>query len=311
MLYEVDPPPLPEPGIRFGLKQLLLLPALVALVFAAATWVGFPMAICLGFLLISLALLIRRTTWKVGAAGLAFTVATMLFVHLINVAIIDARKVACSNNLRQLAIGAMAYESYCGRLPPAFTTDSAGRRLHSWRTIIGPFLESNPPLWGGIKSDQPWDSPHNHSLAVHYPLYCCPDSDATPGTTNYVCVAGPDTAWPGNQSVRFAEITDGLPYTILLAETTPVTIHWMEPRDLELGKFPLEINPPGGGGIASRHPPPSRFPRRAPAGANVLFADGHVRFLLNDLPTEILAALLTRSGHEPLPEGFDENTNSR
>lgn len=64
----------------------------------------------------------------------------------------------------------------------------------------------------------------------------------------------------------------------------------LEPRDLQFDHLPLQINPPAGKGISSHHS----------GGANVFMADGSIRFLPNDLPAEVLRAMLTVSGGEAI-----------
>ena len=75
--------------------------------------------------------------------------------------------------------------------------------------------------------------------------------------------------WPGNESVRIGDATDGSSRTLLVVEVADSGIEWMEPRDLHIDKLAPNINPTSGQGISSKHP----------TGANVLFGDGHVGFL--------------------------------
>ena len=45
-------------------------------------------------------------------------------------------------------------------LPPAYTVDADGRPLHSWRTLILPYLEQEP-LYQTIDLSKPWNDPAN------------------------------------------------------------------------------------------------------------------------------------------------------
>ena len=47
-----------------------------------------------------------------------------------------ARRLQCANNLKQIAIALQNYESVYHALPPAYTVDTNGKPLHSWRTLI-------------------------------------------------------------------------------------------------------------------------------------------------------------------------------
>ncbi len=51
-----------------------------------------------------------------------------------------ARQVQCKNNLRNIALALRNYETEYHALPPAFTVDAEGKPLHSWRTLILPYL---------------------------------------------------------------------------------------------------------------------------------------------------------------------------
>ena len=52
-----------------------------------------------------------------------------------------ARRNQCKSNLKQIALALQGYAQVHGALPPAYTTDADGKPLHSWRTLILPFME--------------------------------------------------------------------------------------------------------------------------------------------------------------------------
>jgi len=58
----------------------------------------------------------------------------------------DARKIQSSNQLKQIALALHNYHDVQGSFPSAYIEDSSGR-LHSWRLLITPFLESTPLLF--------------------------------------------------------------------------------------------------------------------------------------------------------------------
>ncbi|MEX2560943.1 MAG: DUF1559 domain-containing protein [Pirellulales bacterium] len=124
-------------------------------------------------------------------------------------------------------------------------------------------------------------------------IFSCPDDTrARPGDTNYVAVVGPRTMWPAPASAGKDDAPDGSHNTLLLVEVASSGIHWMEPRDLDVSALKHGINSAKGKGISSRHQ----------GGIMVDFADGHVRFLSDRLDQDVLEALLTRDGNEPIDE---------
>lgn len=201
-----------------------------------------------------------------------------------------ARRTQCSNNLRQITIALHNYHDVWGSLPPAYTVDANGKPLHSWRTLILPYLEQSP-LYDQIDLNQPWDSPRNAAFATQMPrTYGCPSDPQTgPGSslTNYLAVVGPGTAMEGDKPVKFGQVIDGTSNTVLITEARGAGIHWMEPRDMDMNAF---INAGQG-------------PTTHPGGANIAMADGSVRFLSSSTPPQTRQALATRGGGEMVP-GF-------
>ena len=128
--------------------------------------------------------------------------------------------------------------------------------------------------------------------------YRCPSNLRHVGNmTSYVAVVGPDTAWPGAQPADREAIRDGVQNTILVVETANASIHWMEPRDLPFSAATAGINAKVGPAISSEHVQAAGI-LSCEVGANVLFADYHVRFLPENLDGTILTAMLTRAGGE-------------
>ncbi len=57
-----------------------------------------------------------------------------------------ARRVQCSNNLKQIGLALHNYNAAYKSLPPPYTVDANGQKLHSWRTLILPFIEQKRHL---------------------------------------------------------------------------------------------------------------------------------------------------------------------
>jgi len=126
------------------------------------------------------------------------------------------------------------------------------------------------------------------------------------------------TASPNPTPTRFAEITDGASNTVLLAEDAGRPRRWLagksgQDQALEGGPWnhfkggivlqgktadgtanlgTCPINCTNSGEVYSFHT----------AGANVVFADGHVRFLRAGMDIRVLAGLITRAGGEVVPD---------
>ena len=191
-----------------------------------------------------------------------------------------ARRCACTNNIRQIALALLNYRQANGCFPPAYIVDKNGRPAHSWRVLILPYLEGQT-LYQQYNFNEPWDGPNNKKLLAGRPPMCfvCP-SDGNiriSGTacTSYAAVVGADAAWPGKTSGKPA----GDPsQTILLVEIAGADIEWTEPKDVSLDA--LLAKSPGCVTPSSKHLSNDEFFTYTPsAGVNVALADGCVKFL--------------------------------
>ncbi len=93
-------------------------------------------------------------------------------------------------------------------MPPAYTVDAKGRPLHSWRTLILPYLEQEP-LYQMIDLSKPWNDPANaKALETSLPVFRCPEAVGPRNTTTYLAIVGPNGCLIPKESRRLAEITD-------------------------------------------------------------------------------------------------------
>ncbi len=176
-----------------------------------------------------------------------------------------ARRMSCSNNMKQIGLALHNYHDAYKAFPPAYTVDANGKRLHSWRTLILPFVEQKA-LYDQIDLDKPWDDPVNLPFAnLDIPVYHCPSTPPAPGMTTYVAVVDPNGVFQGSTGTKISQITDGTSNTLLLYETDVArAVQWMSPDDLDLPTF---VNA-GAGGTRSNHA----------GGSNICLADGSVMF---------------------------------
>lgn len=204
------------------------------------------------------------------------------------------RRAICTNNLKQIGLALHNYQAVYGAFPPAYITDKAGNPAHSWRVLILPYLEEQK-IYDEYDFSEPWDGPHNSKLLAKMPrVFSCPtrDQNATrrPSRTSYVAVTGPGTMFPGAESIRLDEVTDGSANTIMVGDIANVEIPWTKPEDLDVRTMSLKLNDKQNPSISSDHP----------GGAQVLFADGSCRFLKASISTDFLRSLFTIAGNETI-----------
>jgi hypothetical protein len=220
------------------------------------------------------------------ATGLV-SVALAVLVPWYRFAKARSERMISANNLKHIAIGLHNYHDVWRSLPPAYSCDAAGNPAHSWRVLINPFMESTP-LYSAYNFAEPWNGPNNSRLAkgAAHLFHNSTDRTTPQGMTNYVAVVGPGTMWPGKQSLRFAEVKDGMSVTIMVVEISHSDIHWMEPRDLPIEELEAWLDP--------KHKP--RLGRIE--GGLVGYADGSVRYVARDATVKELRALLTPAGDD-------------
>lgn len=186
-----------------------------------------------------------------------------------------ARRTEATNNLRQLMLGMLNYESAYRNLPPQAITGPGGQGLLSWRVAILPFL-GELELYQQFHLDEPWDSEHNLTLLEKMPdVYRSPNVPLS-SETLYLAVTGPGTAFEASKKLRIAAVTDGLSNTIGLVEVAPTAaVPWTKPEDFTFaaGGDVLAL-----GGVR-------------PGGFMAVFLDGSARLISKSVDSETLRRL--------------------
>ena len=208
------------------------------------------------------------------------------------------RRATCMSNLRNIELALHNYHEKYDRFPPAYTVDSGGKPLHSWRTLLLPFIERSD-IYEQIKLDEPWDSPDNLAVFknLNIKLYKC---DSCPelkqdAKTIYVMLTGPNCVSDGPHSCSLEEIKSKTDEVIHLIETT-VPVHWYEPKDLKAAEINFKVNDETTPGIGSWHP----------GFVVAAFCDGHVEAIDEDIAPEKLRAMFKIKKKSSWKSVFDD-----
>jgi hypothetical protein len=194
-----------------------------------------------------------------------------------------ARRTQSMNNVRQMCLASLNFESAYMRFPTQATYDKKGKPLLSWRVQILPFIEQQE-LYDQFHHDEPWDSPHNKKLIKKMPqVFMSPSAATKPGHTVYLGISGEGRMFNGEEERTFGTITDGSSNTALIVEVNQdAAVPWTKPVDYEYDeKNPMKDV----GGLQ-------------PGGFIVNFADGSTHFVSSQVDPEVWKNLQTIAGGE-------------
>lgn len=216
---------------------------------------------------------------EVAGGAPAIGVMTGLLLPAIQAARQAARRMQSTNNLRQIMLAALNYESAYKKFPARAITDKEGNPLLSWRVAILPFIEENQ-LYSEFHLDEPWDSEHNIKLLDRMPATLRhPDANVAPNMTVYLAPYGAGYYWELIPN-RISSITDGTSNTISFVEVADqYAVPWTKPDDLDLDEVEL-------------------LDWFRLGGSNVSFFDCSIRFISSSIDELVLEASLTPSGGE-------------
>jgi type II secretory pathway pseudopilin PulG len=262
--------------------------------------------------------LLRSRYYLFATTLIAIVLLAMGFASLVGYSTRAARVMSSRNNLKQVVLGITNYTAQHGQLPRHALHDATGNPVHSWRTLVTPYLVGVDQLY---RWDQPWDGPYNirlaRGLAIQVdapPLdesgqrafktmgpYDGPVDYAWPFRTaetvgqsdfraHFFAIVGDETAWPRSRAIDFDDIADGVANTIILAESHTLDAFWSQPVDLNFDQMTFIVNDSVGPGIGS--------PREL--GPLVAFTDGAIFHLNPNVSPELVRALLTANGGETI-----------
>jgi prepilin-type processing-associated H-X9-DG protein len=194
-----------------------------------------------------------------------------------------ARRTQCKNNLKQIALALHHYESEYGMFPPAFTVDPDGHPLHSWRTLILPFLDQKE-LYETINLSKPWnDAANEKAFKTRLAVFSCPSTVCPANFTTYMGIAAKNGLFRPGEPRRITDISDGTSNTLMVMEVAPESaIHWMSPVDAD---EQMVLNFGQKKGVHT-------------GGTHVAMADGSVRFISQNIAVDQLRSLITVSGND-------------
>jgi type II secretory pathway pseudopilin PulG len=143
-----------------------------------------------------------------------------------------AQRTQCMNNLRNIALALINYHENYQALPPAYTVDATGRRLHSWRTLILPYLDQGD-LYKKIDLSKPWNDPANAAANKRrVSQYQCASINSPENHTTYLAVVGSNTCLLPAKSRVLSKVFDDRPKAIIVIEVDAKhAVHWMDPSD--------------------------------------------------------------------------------
>lgn len=166
---------------------------------------------------------------------------------------VASRRMAATNNLKQIGLAFHNYQDTYGRLPPAYVTDGQGEPLYSWRVLLLPFLEETQ-LYEEFHLDESWESEHNRQLLERMPtVYRTPmwpyARGEIDGKTPYLGIV--DTRdgrtilrpgegrslWESFRNESYDPVPDGIANTAIVIGDPTRMVEWTKPEDID----PLEL----------------------------------------------------------------------
>jgi len=249
-----------------------------------------------------------------GGMGPATTaVAVALLLPAVQQAREAARRTQSSNNLKQIGLALHNYHDVYGSFP-AGTIEGSGEEpedRRSWMVSILPFVEQ-APLYQRFDQRQEWDSDANaQATATPLPIFLNPSDPEMQGDdgplTHYVGLAGigeDGPTLPANnpkagvfgydRTTGLRDITDGTSNTVAVSEATgKSTGPWAQGGKVTMRPLTQQPYINGPDGLGGYHT----------GGCQMLFADGSVRFISENVDPSVMEALTPLSGGEVAP-GF-------
>jgi hypothetical protein len=228
----------------------------------------------------------------------------------------NSNRVECINNLRQIGLALNKYADVHKRFPAATSDPRRLTPVHrlSWLADVVPLLAEGTPraaryqeLAKKIDRTKAWDDPANATaVATPVRIFLCPghpdfEPNRSPGLTHYVGVAGIDPGaadlrrddpragmFGNDRGVRRRDAERGISFTMMVLETTADNGPWLAGGHPTVrGLAPDEEHYIG---------PGRQFGGMHRGIVNVLWVDGGVRALGENMPGDVFRAQATLRG---------------
>ncbi|QDU52393.1 hypothetical protein Pan110_47700 [Gimesia panareensis] len=226
-------------------------------------------------------------------------------IALLYPAVKQSREMTRSNanhrgNLRMLGMALATYSDISNQhLPMGGNTDQLNQPLHGWMTSLLPYINESA-MAREIDDSRAWNAPENKKVfSIVIPLFLNSHFPEGPkqnaagyGLSHF---SANSQLFPVDQSISTETIqsADGLSNTIMAGEISSSFPAWGSATNV---RDPAK----GLNGCPDCFGSPDR------KGAFLLFADGHVRFIDQNIAPQVLKALSTPAGGEPIPQWEQE-----
>jgi hypothetical protein len=198
------------------------------------------------------------------------------------------RRQSAKISLQKIALAFHRFHDKYGYFPAVSTRLPQVSQPVSWRVAILPFI-GQQELYGQYNLHEPWDSESNQKLIEKMPaIYRHPNAWQRSTNANHAVFVGDTATGTGAEQVELASITDGTSRTIMVVEAA-TSIPWTKPEDLEFD-------------AAKPLPPVGDLTRD---GWHAALADGSVTFIPLTTSIDVVKALITPAGGEPVKEEGD------
>ena len=245
-----------------------------------------------------------------------------------------ARRVQCSNNLRQIGLGFHNYESSFGNFPVASTLSN----FVSAFAVVLPQIEQGN-IYDAYDYSLYYTDPANAQISQEQiPVFLCPSmniprrvpeplANEIGGPSSYLVSEGSQSfmieangmfgmSWAqfgfNNRPVSIGEVYDGTSNTLFVSETTYQAEDLLWPASTPLagtvryGYARWVVGYPRGISMGTTRFPLNRpsaatqggYSSQHPGGLNFLLVDGSVHYVNESITSEVLTALATRAGGE-------------